>query len=109
MSISFETSILSHNKLTENNAEKKLCNFVFAGKHSKEKFFTWEERLRIAVDAALGQKVNFKLCVLTVLLTPLFPSQYVCLKSNLRFGISAKRLQAAYNPQRHKIYKHLVE
>ncbi|ESW22558.1 hypothetical protein PHAVU_005G163100 [Phaseolus vulgaris] len=25
-----------------------------SGKHSKTKFFTWEERLRIAVDAALG-------------------------------------------------------
>ena len=38
-----------------------------AGKRSKTKFFTWEERLRIAVDAALGQKVNFKICALTVL------------------------------------------
>ena len=35
---------------------------------------TWEDRLRIAVDAALGQKVNFKLCLS---LTPPFVSQYI--------------------------------
>eukprot|EP00256_Glycine_max_P054712 XP_014621603.1 putative leucine-rich repeat receptor-like protein kinase At2g19210 isoform X1 [Glycine max] len=43
-----------------------------SGKHIKSKFLTWEDRLRIAVDAALGEEVNLKLCVL---LTPLFSSQ----------------------------------
>ena len=46
----------------------KVTELVLAGKHSKSKFLSWEDRLRIAVDAALGKKANFRLCVLTVLL-----------------------------------------
>ena len=57
-----------------------------AGKHGKTKFFTWEERLRIAVDAASGQKVNIKLSFLNSSL-PL--SIYVF---SLRIGVSAKWL-----------------
>ncbi|KAH1133910.1 hypothetical protein GYH30_012357 [Glycine max] len=32
-----------------------------SGKHSKSTFLSWEDRLHIAVDTALGQKLNFKL------------------------------------------------
>ena len=48
-----------------------------AGKHGKTKFFTWEERLRIAVDAALGLKINFKLCVFNSFDNSPFPLMYL--------------------------------
>jgi len=35
---------------------EKVIELDYAGKRSKRNFFSWEKRLRIAVDAASGKK-----------------------------------------------------
>jgi len=37
---------------------QKVIELDYAGKQSKTSFLSWEKRLRIAVDAASGKKVQ---------------------------------------------------
>ncbi|XP_028202262.1 LRR receptor-like serine/threonine-protein kinase IOS1 isoform X3 [Glycine soja] len=45
---------LIYEYMANGNLNEHLSELDSAGKHSKTKFLTWEDRLRIAVDAALG-------------------------------------------------------
>ena len=55
------------NSIKIENPSIEIYGVDYAGKGVKSKFLTWEERLCIALDAALGKKKTNKLPVSQVL------------------------------------------